>query len=107
MKRTLDYDPFTGITTTFESDGDGKFRLTETQDVQAILDHNQRRATEAHGGWTESKDMRYVGSIPLSIIHKWKVEKGIDVFNKDHWPAVKRLLNDPDWRKLRGAHWTV
>lgn len=107
MKRVLDHDPFTGITTTFESDGDGKFRLTESQDVQHILDHNQRMANGDSGGWTKSRDMRYVGSIPLTIIHQWKVEKGIDVFNKDHWPAVRRLLNDSEWQKLRGAHWNV
>jgi hypothetical protein len=25
------------------------------------------------------------------------------VNNPDHWPAVQRLLNDPDWRYLKTA----
>lgn len=107
MKRLLDFDPETGIKETFEYTGPGKFVIHTEQDVASILEANQRRATDGTGGWTPSKDMRYVGSIPASIILKWKLEKGVDVYNRDHWPAVKRLLNDNEWQKLRGAHWNV
>jgi len=31
----------------------------------------------------------------------WKRDLGVDVFNKDHMPKVKKLLNDPDWAWLR------
>ena len=36
-------------------------------------------------------------------IRKFLTEKGVDVHNPDHWPAVQRLLNDPDWRYLKTA----
>jgi len=108
-KRLIEIDPLTGTQTWYvnESLDGNEFKIHEIQDVSAILEANKYQANEAHGGWSESRDFRKVGSIPLSIIHKWKAEKGIDVFNKDHWPAVKRLLNDSDWRHLRSAHWTV
>ena len=32
----------------------------------------------------------------------WQLEQdGIDVYNPDHWPAVQRKLNDPEWRYLK------
>ena len=37
----------------------------------------------------------------MVVALKWKEERGIDVFNRDHWPAVKKLLRDPEWRYLR------
>ena len=108
-KRLIDIDPLTGIQTWYvnESTDGNTFQIHEVQDVRPILEHNKAMANEDHKGWTKSRDMRKVGSIPLSVIHKWRVEKGIDVFNRDHWPAVARLLNDPDWRHLRSAHWRV
>jgi ribonuclease HI len=39
--------------------------------------------------------------IPNLVIEKWRNEKGIDVLNKDHWPAVKKLLNDPEYKWLK------
>ena len=51
--------------------------------------------------------MRKVASIPLVVIEKWKRELGIDVFNKDHMPKVKQLLNDPSYRWLRTHESTI
>jgi hypothetical protein len=31
----------------------------------------------------------------------WLQRYGVDVYRREHWPAVRRLLNDPDWRYLR------
>ena len=108
-KRLIDIDPLTGVQTWYvnESLSGDEFQIYDVQDVQGVLDHNRAMSNEDHGGWTESRDMRKAASIPLAVIHKWKVEKGVDVFNKDHWEAVRRLVNDPDWRYLRSSHWTV
>jgi hypothetical protein len=40
-------------------------------------------------------------SIPSSVMLKWLIEYGVDVMNKDHMPAVKRLLNSSDWMHLK------
>ena len=43
----------------------------------------------------------HAASVPNSVILKWKKELGVDIYNKDHLPAVKKLLNDRDWAYLR------
>ena len=74
--------------------------VKRVQDVEPILERNKRLQAD-HDGFTPSRNMKWVGSIPNIIIEKWMRELGIDVFNKDHRPAVARLLNDPEWRWLR------
>lgn len=44
-----------------------------------------------------------VASIPLWLIEKWKVEKGIDFFNTDHMPKITALLNSSEYSHLRTA----
>jgi hypothetical protein len=44
-----------------------------------------------------------VASIPIGVQYKWLIHHGVDVMNRDHWPKVKRLLNDPEWRYLKTA----
>lgn len=72
-----------------------------SQDVEPFLDHNKATATMGHNGWTKSRDLKHVASVPLIIVEKWKNELGVDVFNPNHAAAVARLLNDPDWAYLR------
>ena len=69
-KRLIEIDPLTGIQTWYvnESLNGNEFQIHEVQDVQSILEHNKRQSNDAHGGWTASRDMRKVGSIPLGII---------------------------------------
>jgi hypothetical protein len=73
------------------------------QDVQPILELNKKEALgdSIYGPTNPASDMRKVASIPLVIIEKWKRELGVDVFNKDHMPKVKQLLNDPEYKWLR------
>jgi hypothetical protein len=72
------------------------------QDVQPLLELNKKELNgDSPYGGVESNGMRKVASIPLIVIEKWKRELGVDVFNKDHMPKVKQLLNDPEWRWLR------
>ena len=41
--------------------------------------------------------------IPAIIAVKWLNELGVNLFDSNHWPAVKRLLRDPDWKWLRSS----
>lgn len=79
-------------------------RLTEKreQDVEPILKMNEILRNEGKG-YSPSREWRRVASIPLIFVEKWLREEGIDVFNKDHWPAVRKKLRDPDYRKLRNS----
>jgi hypothetical protein len=103
MKRLFDYDPATGIRIDFEGTGDGGFRLHYSQDSEPILDENKAKANAGRDYYARDPDLWRVASIPVVVQYKWLVEKGVDVMNPEHWPAVKRLLNDPEWRYLKTA----
>lgn len=110
MRRLLGYDHITGITTWHDYDSstrETKIHYTfEDAQTDAVLDNNHRMANH-NDGWSKSRELRRVADIPMSVMLSWYVEKGIDVLNKRHWPEVRKLLNDPDWRKLRTANWHV
>jgi len=74
-----------------------------TQDVQPILDHNKEAYNDGTRGYTPSRDMRKIAEIPLIIAEKWRNELGVDVFDRNHADAVRRLLNDPEYLYLRTA----
>lgn len=73
---------------------------TKYADTQAITDRN---AELRKAGAGSGKEMRLAASIPLSVIMKWRVEEGVDIFSND--PDQKRkarqLLNDHQYRMLR------
>ena len=97
MKRIL--SQANGITETFSRSGD-TYVIQKLQDCEPILESNK---VAYNAGIDRKSEMRRVASIPLSICEKWRIEKGINVFNKHHWPQVRRLLNDPEYRFLRTA----
>jgi hypothetical protein len=76
------------------------------EDTTAILDHNQALANH-NDGYTPSKDMRRVASIPFVLLYQWAQAEG--------WPdpmqpppdAFLRKLNSSDWSKLRTAPGTI
>lgn len=103
MKRLFNVDPFTGQRTWFISHGDGSFSIETKTDVTPVIENNKRLYNEDGGGWSKSRDLRRAASIPNAIIQKWLVEYGVNVYDKDHAPAVKRLLNSSEWQFLRTA----
>lgn len=91
------------IKTNFKYDHSAdKVILNSQQDVAPLLELNRKelRGDSPYGG-VERNGMRKVASIPLIVVEMWKRDLGVDVFNKDHMPKVKKLLNDPDWAWLR------
>lgn len=110
-KRLIEYDPLTRTSVWHHYDDHMRETvIEEIQDVEHIIESNKRSQSHDVGGamgLTETdrkgieKGWWKVATIPNSVIMKWKKEKGIDVFNKDHAKAVAKLLNDPEWRYLR------
>lgn len=101
-KELIDYDPLTGISLSFDYDElTNKLVLYHDQDVEPILEKN--RMLQNDPGYKSrgiKKEWQHVAHIPDIVVMQWRQE-GIDVFNPDHMPAVKRKLRDPNWRKLR------
>ena len=111
MKRLLDYDADTGIQTWHDYDHHTKETvIAEVQDVAPVLEANKAARNQGNGGAKGLNEVAQRGiknnwwhaaSVPNSVILKWKKELGVDIYNQDHLPAVKKLLNDRDWAYLR------
>lgn len=101
-RRLLDFDADLRVKVEHEHDAiTGKSRIITTQDVEPILEQNKIRQT--HHGKTMDREgvWWHAAHIPDAVWLKWKLEEGIDIFNKNHLPAIKRKLDDPDYRHLR------
>lgn len=105
MKRLLSHDPITGKTEWWIWDSATRTASIRTEwDVTAILDSNKAAQNQDDQGWFSNKrEMRRAASIPNAIIYKWLIEEGINIWDNNHLPAVRRKLNDPEWRWLRTA----
>lgn len=67
------------------------------EDVSAgsIIEENKQA-----GPLNKRGEFWHVGHVPASLGLKWLAEEGIDMWNPDHWDAVKRKLMDSDYRHL-------
>ena len=93
-----------GLEVIFHGDDEGGY-IEHRQDVDPILDANRAERNEFRG--YKGDGFHKFASIPNVVITKWWVDYGIDAFNPDHAEAVKRLLNDPEWRYLRTTEGTI
>jgi|TARA_R100000093_G_C1934755_1_gene69951 hypothetical protein len=105
MERFVDFDALTGISNFHDYDHQTKVTtIRTTADVEPVLERNKLEYNDEEQKRAGIKaGFVKIASIPMAVIHKWKVEDGIDVFNKNHAEAVRRKLNDPEWRYLRTA----
>lgn len=91
-----------GVSHFMRQNADGSTTFAASQANDPILDHNQRLRTE-NDGWSKSKELRRVASIPMSLVYKWRQEEGWDAFDPDHQDKLAQKLNDPDYAYLRTA----
>jgi hypothetical protein len=72
------------------------------QDVEPFIERNKRLQNDGTDGYTPSREMRRVASIPNIVVHQWQQE-GIDIFDRNDWPKVRARLNSREWSFLRTA----
>jgi hypothetical protein len=95
----LNRDPATGVYETFEyDDATGNITIRRYADVQDVIDANRSYHLDGNG---KGKDAWLAARIPETIAQDWLVTKGVNAWTAEDWPAVKKLLNDPDFRHLR------
>lgn len=102
MAKTYEYNDQTGTYYEIEDYKDGVIIRT-MQDVQPVLDHVQRRRNSGYNDRGIKQDWWCYASIPAAVWLKWKAEKGIDVFNRDHEKDVFRLINS-EYPHLKHTH---
>jgi len=79
-------------------------------DVEPFLEKNKaemRDAETGRRGYTPSRDLQKVASIPNIIIEKWMREDGINVFDPNHADKVLARLDSPEYLYLRTAPGTL
>jgi hypothetical protein len=98
MKREI--DRHSGLVETFHMDDEGNIAFQMTADVEPAIEDNKRAIS--HGdGFTPSRDMVRVASIPIAIQYEWIQKFGVDPLRKENEPLLKRLLNSNEYRYLR------
>ena len=103
MKKLLDYHADTGMKEIFHHDPHtGESTIETVQDVEPYLEVNKKLQNMPEYSKQGMKDeFLHYAFIPDSIILKWKVELGIDVYNPNDKKAVFKLLNDPEYLYLK------
>ena len=79
--------------------------LEYEQDVEPLLEVNKKLANDddytRHGF---KQGFYQVASIPVGLQMKWLIEEGLDIYDDNAWPQIKRKLNDPEYQYLRTTH---
>lgn len=89
-----------GVDYFFRDNEDGTYTVLSTQENDPILERNRAMANH-NDGWSPSRDLRREGSVPFSLIEKWKREDGVNVLHRDGQDYLKAKLNSYDWSYLR------
>jgi hypothetical protein len=106
MADLLYNDSWAGLIHEYDQLDDQKFVVRTRGDVQTVLDANRHDANHENP-WSPSRDLKHVARIPVEVYMIWLNELGIDALNKDHQPAVRKLLNDSQWSYLRSSGGTL
>ena len=101
-RRLLDVDPLTGTKTYHHYEHDTDITRIETvYDVEPILNRNKAAAKDPdYQKKGIKKGWWHAGTIPNGVIAQWMAE-GLNFYDKNHWEAIKRKLNSPEYRYLR------
>jgi hypothetical protein len=88
------------VETWYHEQPDGTFVIETRQDVAPIIERN-KALSAVDDGFSPSRDVARVASIPIVVQYEWLKRYGINVFDRNDEKRVRRLLNDPEWRYLR------
>jgi hypothetical protein len=85
------------VTTTVK---DGLVTEKRTQDVEPVLERNTALRNGGGNGYSPSKDLQFVASIPNIVIEQW-LKEGVNIFDPNCEADIMRRLNDGGYLKLR------
>lgn len=79
--------------------------VEQTQDVEPIIKVNHETMMANGVGRTsfwQGREWVKVAEIPNVLIDQWHAQ-GINFYDANDWPIIRKLLNDSEWSKLRTA----
>lgn len=102
MTRVLPFLNDSFVQRTWVDNEDGTAAVLEKQDCDDILDRNKSLYTH-NDGYSPSRELRRVASIPLTLVYEWLEKEGWNAFDPAHADRLKKKLNDPEYLYLRTA----
>ena len=103
------FDASGGIISQFHYDHDGdKTIIQRVQDVEPIIENNKRLQAEGKG-YSSSRELRRIASIPMVVVERWIQEDGVNFMalgKQEKSVYLRKKLNDSDnraWRNSDGA----
>jgi hypothetical protein len=101
-ERIVTINPETREKEVFTSHGDGSYTISTTQDVEPILEANQKRLNMYSPKAQRNVEWRLEARIPMSWLTKLQREEGLSALDPDDWKIIKkRYLNSSEYRKFR------
>lgn len=101
MKKTFLFTSSAGIDHHMLEDENGT-RFAASAHTNPVIERNKAMFTH-NDGYTPSRDMRRVASIPYIVGLKWLNEEGWWFMDPDASDKLAAKLNDPEWGHLRTA----
>jgi hypothetical protein len=94
MPAFIDKNPYSGLEHWVDQNEDDETRHYQFQDVEPILDYaKEMRAERAGERNMRSHDMLHFATIPEVVIIKLLNEYGVNVFDRNDYPKLFKLLN--------------
>ena len=102
-RRLLSTDPITGIGTFHEyNELTDETTIIHIADDTAIIEQNKALQNDPQYSREGIKiEWWKYASFPPGIQVKWLIEYGIDVWNRDHYDRITKMLEDPQWKYLK------
>ncbi len=79
---------------------DDRTIIQSIHETSTILKENRRQRLSGHDGYSPSRELKKVASIPLGDYMLLKKE-GVDLFDRNDWPKVCALLDSLKGQKYR------
>lgn len=76
-------------------------REFDTDQTNALLDRNKALQNE---DFDKRSDLWHAASVPAHVMYEWLTKHGVNAWNPEHAPAVKRLLNSSEYRWCKVKH---
>ena len=87
-----------GIDTYAHLDNDGRLIIENQFDAEPILEQAKAESNDGSGGWTPSRNMRKVATVPLALLELWR---SMGITPQSDPKKFKQLLNDAELRGFR------
>lgn len=102
-KRLLSVDPVTGLETWHDYDPvTDEMTIGYSADSTPVIEMNKAmQKDDDHTKNGIKREFWHYASIPVAVQVDWLINKGVDVYNRDHAKKVFALINDPEYKHLK------